>query len=101
MKQREELQAQVVAKAAKDADFRARLRTDPKGAIEQELGVTIPAGLSIRVHEESATTAHLVLPPAANLSAGDMRTVAGGQPSAEYLAFKAQRRAEQGLPDPA
>ena len=97
---RKELQAQVVSKAAQDADFRARLRTDPKGAIERELGVTVPAALSIEVHEESATTAHLVLPPAANLSDSDLQVVAGGQPSAEYLEFKAQRRREQGLPDP-
>ena len=100
MKQRKDMQAQIVAKATQDADFRARLRTDPKGAIEQELGVTIPAALSIEVHEETATTAHLVLPPAASLNDSDLQAVAGGQPSDEYLAFKAQRRAEQGLPDP-
>ena len=73
-----EMRAKIVGKAAVDADFRARLLSDPKGAIEQELGVTIPASLSIEVHEEDGdATAHLVLPPASKLSEGDMQTVTG------------------------
>ena len=72
-----EMRAKIVGKAAEDADFRARLLSDPKGAIGQELGVAIPASLSIEVHEEGGTTAHLVLPPASKLSESDMRTVTG------------------------
>ena len=41
---------QIVGRASEDTDFRAWLPSDPKGAIEQELGVTIPAWLSIEVH---------------------------------------------------
>ena len=44
----------------------------------QELGVTMPASLSIGVHEESGTTAHLVLPPDSKLSEGDLQAVSGG-----------------------
>ena len=73
-----EMRAKIVGKAAGDAEFRARLLGDPKGAIGQELGVTIPASLSIEVHEEDGTTAHLVLPPASKLSEGDLAQVAGG-----------------------
>ena len=72
-----EMRAKIVGKAAEDADFRARLLSDPKGAIGQELGVAIPASLSVEVHEEGGTTAHLVLPPASKLSEGDMQTVTG------------------------
>ena len=75
-----EMRAKIVGKATEDADFRARLLSDPEGAIGQELGVTIPASLSIEVHEESGTTAHLVLPPDSNLGEGDLRAVAGGFP---------------------
>ena len=78
METAQELQAKIVGKATADADFRARLRSDPKGAIAQELGVTIPASLGIKVHEESATTAHLVLPPASKLSESELQEVAGG-----------------------
>ncbi len=78
METAKEMQAKIVGKAAEDSDFRARLLSDPKGAIEQELGVTIPASLSIEVHEESGATAHLILPPDSKLSEGELQTVAGG-----------------------
>ena len=38
----------------------------------------MPASLSIGVHEESGTTAHLVLPPDSKLSEGDLQAVSGG-----------------------
>ena len=73
-----EMRMKIVDKAAEDADFRTRLLSDPKGAIGQELGVTMPASLSVEVHEESDATAHLVLPPDSKLSDGDLQAVAGG-----------------------
>ena len=73
-----EMRMKIVGKATGDADFRARLVGDPKGTVEQELGVTVPASLSIKVHEESNTTAHLVLPPDSKLGAADLEAVAGG-----------------------
>ena len=74
----QEMRMKIVGKAAEDADFRARLLGDPKGAIGQELGFAIPASLSVEVHEEDGKTAHLVLPPGSKLSEGDLRAVAGG-----------------------
>ena len=73
-----EMRAKIVGKAAEDAEFRARLLGDPKGAIGQELGVTIPASLSIEVHEQSAEVVHLVLAPDSKLNEGDLQAVAGG-----------------------
>ena len=73
-----EMRMKIVGKAIGDAEFRARLLGDPKGAIGQELGVTIPASLSVEVHEEDSTTAHLVLPPDSKLSEGDLAQVSGG-----------------------
>ena len=78
METRKEMEARIIAKASRDDDFRARLRSDPKGAIGQELGVTIPEALSIDVHEENATSAHLVLPMSEKLTERDLQTVAGG-----------------------
>ena len=72
-----EMRTRIADKAAGDAEFRARLLGDPKGAIERELGVAIPASLSIEVHEESGDTAHLVLPPDSKLGEGDLRAVTG------------------------
>ena len=73
-----EMRAKVMDKAATDADFRARLLSDPKAALAQELSVTIPDSLIVEVHEESGATAHLVLPPHSKLSEGDLQAVAGG-----------------------
>ena len=78
METSEEMRARIVDKAAEDADFRARLLDDPKGTLEQELGVAIPAALSIEVHEESGETAHLVLPPDSRLGEDDLQAAAGG-----------------------
>ena len=73
-----EMRTRIADKAAGDAEFRARLLGDPKGALERELGVAIPASLSIEVHEESGETAHLVLPPSSKLGESDLQAVAGG-----------------------
>ena len=78
METAKEMRTKVVDRAAGDADFRALLLSDPKEALEQELGVAIPASMSIRVHEDDATTAHLVLPPDSKLSQDDLQAAAGG-----------------------
>ena len=73
-----ELKARILRKAEEDGEFRARLIADPKAAISAETGTTIPDGFDIVVHEDSATTAHLVLPPSGELSEAEMESVAGG-----------------------
>ena len=74
----EEFHDYVRNKAVENEEFRARLLADPKAVMEEELDLSIPDDFSIEVHEDSATTAHLVLPPSAALAEEDMRTVAGG-----------------------
>ena len=53
---------------------------DPKAAIKAETGVTVPAGFTLKVCEDTADTSHLVLPPAtdAALSDADLEQVSGG-----------------------
>ena len=69
----------IVEKAVEDEAFRARLLADPKAAIEEELGLTLPPGFAVEVHEEGADTAHLVLPPPRGaLSDEQLTRVAGG-----------------------
>ena len=74
-----ELKNRILSKAAADSDFRARLIADPKAAIASEVGTTIPDGFDVVVHEDSATTAHLVLPPSLELTAAELEMVAGGR----------------------
>ena len=69
---------QLIEKAESDEEFRRQLLSDPHGTIEKELEVKLPEGLEIRVHEESAETTHLVLPPSPKLTETQLAHVAGG-----------------------
>ena len=71
-----EMRDRILDRAAGDSDFRAHLIADPKVAISSEIGATIPDGFDVAVHEDSATTAHLVLPLSPRLSEGELETVA-------------------------
>ena len=73
-----ELKTKILTKAAEDGEFRTRLLTDPRATISTELGMTIPEGFNVAVHEDSGTTAHLVLPPSPALTEADMKAIAGG-----------------------
>ncbi len=73
-----ELKTKILSKAAEDSDFRIRLLTDPRAAISAETGVTIAEGFNVAVHEDSATTANLVLPPSPALTEAELAMVAGG-----------------------
>ena len=73
-----EMKARVMDKAADDEGFRAQLVAEPAATLSAELGVSIPEGFMVEVHEDSATTAHLVLPPSPRLTSEDLAQVAGG-----------------------
>ena len=73
-----EMRARSMDKAAEDRGFRTQLLADPKATISAELGVFIPEEFTIQVHEDSGTSAHLVLPPSDQLTEEDLAQVAGG-----------------------
>lgn len=73
-----ELRAQITNKAVEDGEFRAQLLADPRSAISAELGVSIPEGFTIHVHEETANSAHVTLPPSDQLTEEELAQVAGG-----------------------
>ena len=52
----------LIKRTWQDADFKQQLLGDPRATIEGELGVTLPAGLHIYIHEQTPTELHLVLP---------------------------------------
>ena len=60
----------VFDRAMKDEAFRQELLRSPKEVLERELGITLPQGLTVQVHEETPTTHHLVLPLSALSAAG-------------------------------
>ena len=73
----ETMRQQLIEKATTDKAFRERLIADPKGAIRDELQVTIPDAFDVEVLEDGATKAHLVLPPSAELNEAELQQVAG------------------------
>ena len=73
-----ELREQLVERATVDETFRARLLADPNAAIEEETGLSIPDGFTVKVHEDVGDTSHLVLPPSSALGEADLEMMAGG-----------------------
>ena len=73
-----EMRDRILSKAEEDGEFRAQLIADPKAAISAEVGANIPEGFNVVVHEDSATTAHLVLPPSPKLTEAELAVAAGG-----------------------
>ncbi|WP_110931583.1 NHLP leader peptide family RiPP precursor [Paenibacillus bouchesdurhonensis] len=57
------LQTQIIQKAWQDPSFKAKLLADPKAAIQEALGVTIPDHIKVKTVEESSDEFYLVLPP--------------------------------------
>ena len=73
-----ELQDRIIAKATEDGEFRARLVADPKAAIRDLTGEAIPDGTEVQVHQETAASFHIVLPPSGRLMEEEMAQVSGG-----------------------
>ena len=79
MQSEAEVKAHIAMKAAEDDEFRARLLADPRAALEEETGLRLPPDYRLHVHEESATEAHMVLPPKPELSREQLDNIAGGR----------------------
>lgn len=73
-----EARERLIEKASSDSTFRDRLIAEPAQTVQEEFGITLPDGFSIKVHEQSAKVAHLVLPPSGQLGEDDLAAVAGG-----------------------
>jgi hypothetical protein len=54
--------AKIIARAWRDPAFKAKLIADPKATLK-EAGMTIPAGVTLKVVENTAAHVHFVLPP--------------------------------------
>ena len=68
----------IISKAMKDPGYRERLKSDPKGTIESEIGGRLPEGLNIHVNEEDAGNVHITLPHAGEMSSEELKGVSGG-----------------------
>lgn len=81
---RRDVEDRIVQRAWRDDDYRQALLGNPKAALEQELGSSIPGNVQVKVLEESDDTVYLVLPKrpesteSEELSDEALEVVAGG-----------------------
>ena len=78
MNTREEVENKIRSLAAEDDKFRKLVLDDPRRVVSDMVGVTIPDGVTLTVHEENSTSFHLVLPPSDRLTHSELMSVAGG-----------------------
>ena len=81
MQSEAQVRAHMAMKAAEDDGFRERLVADPRATLEAETGIRVPDDYRLHVHVESATDAHLVLPPKPELTLEQLDRIAGGIPT--------------------
>ena len=69
----------ILAQAQGDEALAARLKDDP-AAVLTEHGIAVPEGITVHVHENTATDVHLILPGCATreLDDAELDAVAGG-----------------------
>lgn len=77
MKTMDEMRKQMLDKADDDLAFRARLLAEPRAVVEEEFGIEVPESVELRVHEDSRSVMHFVLPPEPKLDMQELRTAAG------------------------
>jgi Nitrile hydratase, alpha chain len=76
---RRDFEARLVARASSDAGFRGRLRTDPRAAVAEETGMTVPESVNLQVLEETPQQAYIVIPvDRAAISDDELDAASGG-----------------------
>ena len=78
MRSGQDMLQQIVDRSGLDANFRQQLLSDPKTTICQELGVTMPESMTIKVHESDMQTVHLALPPDPNITEEQLEAISAG-----------------------
>ena len=77
-------QGRIIGRAWEDQAFKAKLLSDPRAAIEQASGLKLPAGVSVKVVEETGDTLYFVIPSSPLSAEGELSDealakVAGGE----------------------
>jgi Nitrile hydratase, alpha chain len=75
---RRDLESKVVARAWADESFRERLKADPRAAVAEETGITVPESINVEVLEETPEKAYLVIPANRVAVADEQLDAAGG-----------------------
>ncbi len=103
MSQPQSLQEQIIARAMTDDAFRQALLKNPKEAVERTLGLSLPEGVTLQVHEDASKQVHVELssqPQAGGmleLSDTDLEQVVGGVQQFSRSQSDAQKSVTQNL----
>ena len=74
-----DIESRLLAEAAEDEGFPARLICDPKAAISAAFEINLPDRSDIQVRQNTATTRHFILSPSDLLAESDLQMVAAGE----------------------
>lgn len=78
MRSGDQMLQQIIEKSSVDESFRQALLNNPKATICDELGITIPESMTIKVHESDMQTVHLALPPDPNITEEQLEAISAG-----------------------
>ena len=73
-----EMRDRLVDRATVDSDFRATLVSDPRSAINAELGIEVPEDVKVVVNESDENTFYFSM-PTAELSEEQLEAIAAGR----------------------
>ncbi|MYK29103.1 MAG: NHLP leader peptide family natural product precursor [Gammaproteobacteria bacterium] len=69
---------QIIEKSSLDDDFRQALLANPKSAICDELGITMPESMNVVIHQSDMQTVHVALPPDPNITEEQLEAISAG-----------------------
>jgi formate-dependent phosphoribosylglycinamide formyltransferase (GAR transformylase) len=101
MSDNDEKVAKLVQKALKDPKLKAALLKNPNAVVEAEMRVKLPAGLKVKVIEDTASAVHFVLPVDYRLKGNSPGATHVSKPAAEDEQRKRQELIERAWSDPA
>ena len=79
MRSMAQLREEIMTKALVDSDFRQRLIDEPVATLRDDLGIGLPDGFTLHVHEDDGVgSAHIVLPPRGDLTVEELEQMAAG-----------------------
>ena len=78
MRSGDDMLKQIVEKSSLDPEFRQQLLANPKSTISEELGITIPESMNIKVHESDMQTVHVALPPDPSITEEQLEAISAG-----------------------
>lgn len=85
METRHDLENRLISRAGEDEVFRSLLLENPREAVRDETGMTIPAHIELTVHEEGRASFHMVLPASPRLSEQELESISGGSSTSDAL----------------